>query len=575
MELGMVGPGGALSIVTGGGAGVAAASPGLFLRMLDGRTVPSLDIDFAGVPPVDGGPVPVAIAMPLTGDGDGAPAGEGGEDDGDGATPADPSLADILTMPILGTAIAPPPVSAPPAATVPSPAPAVPVAATPTAPAAPTPVPVTGRGGGSPATLTRAALFVQTLPVPVEPLAGEATPAAVAPPSSPATPSPIAPVAVRPGRAIVANQPAPESPVAPIGTNGSAPPRTAGDASAEQPDPPMMVRKPAAAAVTPPASTIATTVPLADRMPVPDPSPAPAPRTTVDFALPDRAMPTQIARPLSEPAVAIVAPSPGMESRAVDSTPTSTPTPAMASDPGASADVQPDRASPPLPDIATADAPAPRVPATGHPSAPQREGAGDVSAPIDLSPTPDPAIPVAAAAPPAPPPFDGGTAPMVVADVSPTQAAMPSVADAAIATRLTVARDGQWLDQLARDIARTATRDGELRFQLNPEHLGSLAVEMRQTADGTALRLSADTEAARQIIADAQPKLVAEAKAHGVRIAEAHVDLGGGRADAQGRQPQQHQPQPAPSTHIRREPAENRATVTVGSPLAAKSERYA
>ncbi|WP_106639012.1 flagellar hook-length control protein FliK [Allosphingosinicella vermicomposti] len=123
------------------------------------------------------------------------------------------------------------------------------------------------------------------------------------------------------------------------------------------------------------------------------------------------------------------------------------------------------------------------------------------------------------------------------------ESAMP--AEFAVEQQLNLSRDEQWLDQLAKDIAQTGGKDGQLRFRLNPETLGTLRVEVSQGQAGASIRLSADTEAARTIVADAQPRLVAEAKAQGVRIAETHVDLGTGqgpagdpRRDAQGRNDQ-------------------------------------
>ena len=97
----------------------------------------------------------------------------------------------------------------------------------------------------------------------------------------------------------------------------------------------------------------------------------------------------------------------------------------------------------------------------------------------------------------------------------------------AIQHQLDMSAEGEWLDQLAQDIARTAGEGGTLRFKLNPENLGSLRVEITPHAAGSAVRLSADTDAARAIIADAQPRLIAEARAAGLRISETHVDLGG------------------------------------------------
>jgi flagellar hook-length control protein FliK len=116
-----------------------------------------------------------------------------------------------------------------------------------------------------------------------------------------------------------------------------------------------------------------------------------------------------------------------------------------------------------------------------------------------------------------------------------------SSSEIAMIHHLDLAKDGAWLDRLARDIARTANHDAQLRFQLNPEHLGSLRVELANTADGTAIRLSADTEAARTILADAQPRLIAEARAQGLRISEAQVDLGNHGGQQRGHQ-ENHQP---------------------------------
>lgn len=111
-----------------------------------------------------------------------------------------------------------------------------------------------------------------------------------------------------------------------------------------------------------------------------------------------------------------------------------------------------------------------------------------------------------------------------VADPAAVEA--PSPAELAIEQQLDLAREGEWLDRLAKDIARTAAGEGHLRFRLNPEHLGSLHVELTQGSSGASVRLTADTEAARTILFDAQPRLVAEARAQGVKIAETHVDLG-------------------------------------------------
>ncbi len=137
--------------------------------------------------------------------------------------------------------------------------------------------------------------------------------------------------------------------------------------------------------------------------------------------------------------------------------------------------------------------------------------------------------------------------------------------------RLSLAQGSGWLDQLARDIATTAGVEGKLHFRLNPEHLGSLHVEVTRGAEGAAVRLTADTPAARDILVDAQPLLVAEARAQGVRIAGTQVDVsdggqtpsGDGRRAARGVTPQ-----------VRAIGAAG-ATIDTTKPRGAACERYA
>jgi flagellar hook-length control protein FliK len=169
-----------------------------------------------------------------------------------------------------------------------------------------------------------------------------------------------------------------------------------------------------------------------------------------------------------------------------------------------------------------------------------RPGASPEAAPKLPQPAAPPAAPIAQApreaSAPVPTPYIGGP----VADISasaalamsaapaPVASAQPREATAPAADRaLDLAGDAAWLDRLARDIAQAAGNDGIIRFRLHPQTLGHLRVELSQGDRGTSIRLTADTEQARSILTDAQPRLVAEARAQGVRIAESHVDLSG------------------------------------------------
>jgi flagellar hook-length control protein FliK len=124
--------------------------------------------------------------------------------------------------------------------------------------------------------------------------------------------------------------------------------------------------------------------------------------------------------------------------------------------------------------------------------------------------------------------------------LQPAPAPQVDSAQLSVERHLDVAHEGEWLDRLAKDIAQTAGTDrSPLRFRLNPETLGTLRVEITQERHGAAVRLTTDTETARSIIADAQPRLIAEARAQGIRISEAHVDLG---SQPQSGDPRRHDP---------------------------------
>lgn len=105
-------------------------------------------------------------------------------------------------------------------------------------------------------------------------------------------------------------------------------------------------------------------------------------------------------------------------------------------------------------------------------------------------------------------------------DVGPTEAR----GDTLVQQTLSIARDGAWLDRLAKDIA-SAGNGGDLHFKLEPRNLGSLGVAISQTAEGASIRFTADKERTRDILIDAQPKLIAEARAQGVKISDTHIDV--------------------------------------------------
>lgn len=140
----------------------------------------------------------------------------------------------------------------------------------------------------------------------------------------------------------------------------------------------------------------------------------------------------------------------------------------------------------------------------------------------------------------------------------------------AVATRLDIANEAEMIDRLARDIAQLSGAEGRLKFQLNPEHLGALHVEVEQRAEGVSLRFGTETEGARQVIVDAQQRLASEARAQGVRVAETHVDLNSPHQQQGGSRGQQ--PHPSPVVITRGEAAE---AALVEQPRATAADRFA
>ena len=95
-----------------------------------------------------------------------------------------------------------------------------------------------------------------------------------------------------------------------------------------------------------------------------------------------------------------------------------------------------------------------------------------------------------------------------------------------------LAKQGAWLDGIAHDIAATGDASSPLRFGVAPQHLGSVQVELLRSAEGAAVTLTASNEAGRAALADAKPQLLADARAQGLHIASAQVDVGGRSADS-------------------------------------------
>ncbi len=158
-----------------------------------------------------------------------------------------------------------------------------------------------------------------------------------------------------------------------------------------------------------------------------------------------------------------------------------------------------------------------------------------------------------------------------IAAPAPAANAAPAIAELIVERQLDLANDNQWLDRLARDIARSGAGDEPLRFRLHPQTLGHLQVELSQSDRGATVRLTVETEAARNILIDAQPRLAAEARAQGVRLAGTEVDLG--TAHQQSGDPRRNADNHAQG--VVRVVRATQSQTTSSDPASGRSDRYA
>lgn len=134
-------------------------------------------------------------------------------------------------------------------------------------------------------------------------------------------------------------------------------------------------------------------------------------------------------------------------------------------------------------------------------------------------------------------------APASLAEISPASAVsvdMPGTAEIAtplapaIATADTGAMlgeqvidmgvEGQWIDQMAREIAEISAGTGRASFTLNPENLGRLQVDILQRDDGADVRLIADTDEAAAALSQGRQQLQQDARLQAVRIHDVHIE---------------------------------------------------
>lgn len=106
---------------------------------------------------------------------------------------------------------------------------------------------------------------------------------------------------------------------------------------------------------------------------------------------------------------------------------------------------------------------------------------------------------------------------------------------------LDMTRD-DWTGQMIERIAamQDAAEAVDTRIKLAPENLGALEVSIRRDGDRIHVHFTADNPAARQLIADAAPRLAELADARGVKLGQTSVD--GGSQQPGGQRGAQQQP---------------------------------
>lgn len=127
-------------------------------------------------------------------------------------------------------------------------------------------------------------------------------------------------------------------------------------------------------------------------------------------------------------------------------------------------------------------------------------------------------------------------------------------------------RRQEWMGQMVEHIEalRDAGPARETRLSLSPEALGKVDVSIRQDGDRIHVHFATETQAARQLLTEAQPRLMELAEARGVRLGQASVDSGGAGQGA----PRERQPGPPPQSFAPRAPEAPDATPEIDDRIA-------
>ena len=112
--------------------------------------------------------------------------------------------------------------------------------------------------------------------------------------------------------------------------------------------------------------------------------------------------------------------------------------------------------------------------------------------------------------------------------------ALPTVdLSAALGTQLVdMGVSGQWIDGLARDIARFSADGAQGRFQIDAGQLGPVQVDILQSQDGAAVSLTVASEKAEQMLRQESDRLRTDTSLSAVRITDVKIERGHPIAEA-------------------------------------------
>ncbi len=101
------------------------------------------------------------------------------------------------------------------------------------------------------------------------------------------------------------------------------------------------------------------------------------------------------------------------------------------------------------------------------------------------------------------------------------------------------------------ELLRDDVNARDTRIRLMPDALGNIDLSVRKDGDAVHVHFTAENQATRTLLTEAQPRLAELAEARGVKLGGATVDAGtGGGANHQPRFEPARAPAPSPATAV-------------------------